>query len=211
MDWPAPLVSAPKKYGSLRFWFHWRMLNAGIVPVSSRSPRVNECIVLLRNALIFSTIDANQGFLQVVSDPADRDKTAFNSHHWLLISSRRRIVLSRSCDTFQQLMDVIIFLTKWELSLLYLHDITIFSWNEDEHISHFRIILSLLHNPCITLNLKKYNLFPEIIDYLGHIIQPGELELRDHNTDANHVLKPLYNELSWSFSLEHAMYTGSTP
>jgi hypothetical protein len=36
----------------------------------------------------------------------------------------------------------------------------------------------------MTLNLNKFHLFKETVDYLGHVIRPGQLSVADKNTAA---------------------------
>lgn len=44
--------------------------------------------------------------------------------------------------------------------------------------------MRLLYEAGVTLKLKHASLFADTIDYLGHVIRPGCLELTEHATDA---------------------------
>lgn len=46
------------------------------------------------------------------------------------------------------------------------------------------IVVSLLKQVRVTLNFKKSKLFTDKIDYLGHLIRPGKLEIAFHTTEA---------------------------
>lgn len=48
---------------------------------------------------------------------------------------------------------------------------------------HVRAVRSLLLKASVKLNVKKCNFFPEKADYLGHVLQPGKLELTEQITD----------------------------
>lgn len=45
------------------------------------------------------------------------------------------------------------------------------------------------------LNLEKCNFSTKQIHYLGHVIQPGNMELADHTTDHARALRPPHNVL----------------
>lgn len=46
-------------------------------------PRMNECFDSLGEEIIFSTLEENSGYRKIESDPRDREKTTFTSHHGL--------------------------------------------------------------------------------------------------------------------------------
>ena len=75
-----PVVLVPKKDGTLRLCVDFRLLNVVIKMDAYPLPRINECIVSLGEATIFSTLDCNAGFRQVVVAPEDGEKTAFVCH-----------------------------------------------------------------------------------------------------------------------------------
>jgi hypothetical protein len=45
-------------------------------------------------------------------------------------------------------------------------------------------VLTLLGNAGLSLKLKKCHFFSETVDYLGHVIQPGRLNVAEKNTAA---------------------------
>lgn len=53
LEWCAPIVSARKKYGTLRFLEYYRRLKAMTVPNTYSIPRMNECLYSLGNAAVF--------------------------------------------------------------------------------------------------------------------------------------------------------------
>ena len=60
---------------------------------------------------------------------------------------------------------------------MYLDDIIVFSSNFEDHKSHLRTVLELLEAAGVTLRLSKSKLFHTEVDYLGHVIKPGALEI----------------------------------
>ena len=57
-DWAEPVVFAPKKNGTLRFYVEYMRLNDMTVRDAYSIPRMNECIGSLVHAKVFSTLYA---------------------------------------------------------------------------------------------------------------------------------------------------------
>lgn len=83
IEWAAPIVLAPKKIGSIRFYVGYLEQNAINVRDLYPIQQMDEFVTPLGDALTSSTLDANRGYLQVEIEDADRDKTSFPSHHGL--------------------------------------------------------------------------------------------------------------------------------
>lgn len=75
--WGATIVLALNKHGSLRFCLHHRKLNAVMVCESYSVWRRDKCIDSLGDDLIFSALNATQGYWMVRIDDATRDKQPF--------------------------------------------------------------------------------------------------------------------------------------
>lgn len=73
--------------------------------------------------------------------------------------------------------------------MVYLDDVIIFSGSPKEHIKHVQSVLLLLNAAGVTLKLKKCSLFSDEVDYLGHFVKPGKLEVAYRTTEAIKVLK----------------------
>lgn len=76
-----------------------------------------------------------------------------------------------------------LFSVKWKFALFYLDDIVIFSRTPREHINHTQLVLSLLMGTGVTLKLKSCPFSTNKIDFLGHVIRPGRLEVANRTTD----------------------------
>lgn len=80
-------------------------------------------------------------------------------------------------------MDVILTSVRWQFALADLNDIFVFSKSPQDHTKQVWRVLRLACKAGVTPKLKKRKFFAETIDYLGHIIWPGRLELAEHITD----------------------------
>lgn len=64
---------------------------------------------------------------------------------------------------------------------MYLEDVIIFSTNMDDHIRHVDKILTSLQEAGVTLTINKGLFFQRKVEYLGHMITSGQLEIDQKN------------------------------
>jgi len=85
--------------------------------------------------------------------PADREQTAFTKHasiyHWLSMP----FGLTNAPATFQRALDIILSGLKWQLCLVYLDDVIIFSASAKQHVKDVDVVLTRLREAGVTLNL----------------------------------------------------------
>jgi hypothetical protein len=72
----------------------------------------------------------------------------------------------------------------FKVKTFYIDDIIVFSKTPEEHMAHLDAVLHRLYLARLTLNLKKCNFFKDTVDYLGHVIRPGQLSVAEKNTAA---------------------------
>lgn len=95
-------------------------------------------------AKLLSTIYANCGYWQIHIDEADRDKTAFTSHHSLFRFVRMSVGFKNAPGTFQRYIDIILASVYWKPALFYLYDVGIFSKTAENHNQYVRSVISHL-------------------------------------------------------------------
>lgn len=118
----------------------------------------------------FSTFDANKGFHQIEIDPADREKTAFRTHRGLHQYKRMPFGLKSGPAIFQRLMDKVLGRYKWQMALVYIDDIIIYSKDFATHVRDMETVLSLVAKSGITLSPSKCHLGYQSLTALGHTI-----------------------------------------
>jgi transposase InsO family protein len=183
-EWASPIVLVAKPDGSTRFCVDYRRLNAITVRDSYPLPRMDDCIDSLGDARVFSTLDCNSGYWQIPVRPEDREKTTFTSHDGLYWFLRMPFGLRNAPATFQRFVDITLSGLTWKSCLVYLDDIIVFSRTPEEHMKHLDAVLHRLYRAGLTLNLKKCHFFKDKVDYLGHVIRPGQLSVAEKNTEA---------------------------
>lgn len=88
-----------------------------------------------------------------------------------------RFGLKNTPGTIQRLMHIVLAKVKWQFDLVYLDDIILFLRTPDEHNENVRQVMTLLNDAGVTLNLNKCKFFANFIDYVGHVLNPGHLEV----------------------------------
>lgn len=107
---------------------YWKLNAVSLRDFYQISP-MDECLDPLKDATMFSTLDANRGYWQVEIEEKDRDKTDFASRHGLYRFESVKFVHNNAPETFQDILDLISPTDKWQYALVYL---------EDSVISHIR-------------------------------------------------------------------------
>jgi RNase H-like domain found in reverse transcriptase/Reverse transcriptase (RNA-dependent DNA polymerase)/Retroviral aspartyl protease len=182
-EWASPVVLITKPDGSVRFCVDYRKLNALTIKDSYPLPRMDECLDSLGDATIFSTLDCNSGYWQILMNEEDRNKTAFVTHCGIHRFKRMPFGLCNAPATFQRALDMILAKVKWNYALIYLDDVIIYSKTVKEHMTHLDEVLGLLKNAGASLKLRKCHFFQTKVNYLGHVIYPGKLAVSKKNID----------------------------
>jgi transposase InsO family protein len=189
-EWASPVVLVPKPDGSMRFCVDYRKLNAITIRDTYPLPRMDECIDSLGDANVFTTLDCNSGYWQIPVAPEDMDKTTFTSHEGTYRFRRMPFGLRNAPATFQRVVDIVLSGLTWKSCLVYLDDIIIYSQTMEDHLTHLHDVLTLLGQAGLSLKLAKCHFLQETVDYLGHVIRPGKLEIATKNTDALRTAQP---------------------
>ena len=151
---------------------------------------MDECIDSLGYSKIFTTLDAFSGYWQMKVAKEDRHKTAFTCHAGTYQCVRMPFGLTNAPATFQRGLDIVLTKFKWKTCLVYLDDVIIFSNTVEEHIDHVDDVLTCLALAGVTLKISKCKFFTTEVEYLGHIIKPGTLEVDSANTKSLRDCKP---------------------
>ena len=145
---------------------------------------MDDCINSLGDAAVFKTLDCSSGYWQIPVAPEGWDKTTFTTHMGTFRYLRMPFGLKGAPATFQRTLDIILSGVRWQICLLYLDDVIVFSRTHEEHADHLDTVFSLLRTAGVSLKLKKCSFFQPKVHYLGHVISPGKLSVTDTAADA---------------------------
>ena len=145
-EWASPVVLVSKKDGSLRFCVDYRRLNAKTLTDAYPLPRMDDCIDSLGDAVVFTTLDCNSGYWQLPVAQEHQDKTSFTSHFGTFRYTRMPFGLKNAPATFQRALDINLFGARWQICLVYLDDVIVFSQDLEQHLAQFDTLLKLPRN-----------------------------------------------------------------
>ena len=134
-EWYSPVVMVPKPDGSVSFCIDYRKLNLMNVKDAYPIPRMKECIDSLGDARVISTLDCNAGHWHIPVAEDDKHLTAFTCHSGAWQCVCFPFGLCHAAASFLSAMDMILAWVKWQLCLVYLHDVIVFSLSPKEHIN----------------------------------------------------------------------------
>ena len=122
----------------------YRQLNKATIKNKYPIPRIDNLFDQLQGAIHFSKIDLRLGYHQLKVRDSDISKTDFRTRYGLYEFLCMSFGLTNAPTAF---IDLIIRVFKQFLDLfviIFIDDILIYSGNEEEHVSHLRIILQTL-------------------------------------------------------------------
>ena len=168
--WVSNVVIVTKKDGSSRFCVDYRKLNEATRKDAYPLPRIDTCLDALGGSKIFSTFDLRSGYHQVPMDPIDADKTSFVTRKGTFKFSVLPFGLCNAGATFQRVMDVAMAGLNFDICLIYLDDIILFSKTVDEHLTRLKSLLGRLIAANLKLKPSKCKLLQREVSFLGHIV-----------------------------------------
>lgn len=118
----------------------------------------------------FSTLDLTSGYHQVKVKEEDIAKTAFVTKYGHFEYVTMPFGLTNAPATFQRVMKLAMRGLQWEICLIYLDDIIIFSKTFKEHVERVKQVLEKLHEAGLKLKPEKCELFQTEVKFLGHIV-----------------------------------------
>jgi len=183
-EWASPVVVVPKKDGSPCFCVDYRRLNAVTKKDSYPIPRMEGDIHSLGDARVFSTLDCNAGCWLILMALDDIDKTAFTCHIGTCKYLKMSFGLTNSPAAFQRALDIILSSMTWKTCLLYLGDVVVFSDTPENHVKALDRDPTRLSRAGVTLKSKKCQFFQTSVEYLGHIMSPGEMRVHNKSLEA---------------------------
>merc|ERR1711893_124538 len=78
--------------------------------------------------------------------------------------------LSNAPSTFERLMERVLSGLQWQICLVYLDDVIVFSRGATQHVSRLEGVLDRIISAGLRLKPKKCHLFQTEVSYLGHVV-----------------------------------------
>ncbi|WVZ88489.1 hypothetical protein U9M48_035006 [Paspalum notatum var. saurae] len=166
----SPVLLVKKKDLSWRFCVDFRHLNAITVKTSYPVPIIEELLDELGQASWFTSLDLTAGYHQILLQPGEGPKTAFQTHTGHYEFRVMAFGLSGAPATFQKAMNSSLAPYLRKFVLVFFDDILIYSPTFEEHLQHIQLVLEVLAKDQWKVKLSKCTFASQQIAYLGHLI-----------------------------------------
>ena len=178
------LVIVKKKDGSLQFCVDYGQLNERTIKDTYPLPLVDDCLDTLAGANWFSSMDLRTGYHQVALDEHDAPKTTFVTRRKTFAFNVMTFGLSNAPATFQRLMDCTMAGVNYEICLLYLDDIIVFSADIETHLQRLDVIFERLKRDNLKLKPTKCRFLQRKVDFLGYRVSGSGVETDNKKIEA---------------------------
>jgi len=74
--------------------------------------------------------------------------------------------LNNATATFQRALDILLSGLKWQVCLVYLDDVIMFSASAEQHVRDVDVVFTRLREAGVTLKLEKCTWFSDEVEYL---------------------------------------------
>ena len=175
----SPIVLVRKKDNSLRLCVDYRRLNAKTIRDQFPLPRVEQTFDVLHGSTMFSTMDLTSGYNQIAVADEDREKTAFTTPFGLYEFNRMPFGLTNAPATFQCLMQHCFRDEVFDILLVFLDDIIVYSRTLKEHIERLDKVFTILRNHGLKVKMRKCSFFQSSVKYLGHVVSKDGISTDD--------------------------------
>ena len=153
--WIANLVIVRKKNGDIRLCVDFRNLNKVSDKDNYPIPTMEKILQQVSGSEMFSLLDGFSGYNQVLVSKADQLKTTFRTPWGTYAYRKIPFGLINARATFQRAMDITFRGLIGKFVIIYLDDVTIFSKNRTDHLTHLRRVFERCRKYGISLNPKK--------------------------------------------------------
>ena len=166
-DWTAPIVTVPKRDGSIRVCGDYKVTVNPVLDVDKYPlPRPEDIFATLAGGKRFTTLDLSHAYNQLILDEESRKYVVVNTHHGLYCYTRLSFSIACAPALFQCVMDQI--LQGMKKVICYLDNILITGIFDEEHLMNLSEVLQRLQNHKLRFKLEKFCFMEDGVEYLGH-------------------------------------------
>jgi hypothetical protein len=162
-------ISKPNGRG-LRLCVDYRALNAITIKNRCTIPMIDDLLDAVSRSKYFTSLDLTSGYRQILISEKDRPKTALRTPFGHFSFKVLIEGLTNAPATFQTAMNSIFHAYLRKFVVVYLDDILIYSWTEEEHKAHVRLVLDVLKCGKFYVCKAKSTFAAKEIKFLGHIV-----------------------------------------
>jgi hypothetical protein len=161
----------------------YRALNQVTIKNKYPLPRIEVLFEQLRGAQVFSKIDLNSGYHQLIREE-DIEKTAFCTRYGYFEFIVMSFGLTNAPAALMEAMNRMLHEFFDDFVFVFLDDILIYSKIDDEHERHLRLVLGALRKNKFFGKLKKCAFWLSEVSFLGHVINQQGIAVDPKNVAA---------------------------
>ena len=143
----------------MRLCIDYRKLNALTTKDKFPLPKIDTCPDTLNGCKFFSSCDLRWGYWQTEIDERDRDKTAFVTREGQWRFKVLSLGLANAPSQFARIMELVMSGLTYDVCLVYLDDILVFSKTFVEHLDKLATVFDRLDRYSLKLKPSKCSLF----------------------------------------------------
>ena len=174
-DWCSGMVVVPNANGKVRICVDQTKLNQSVQRERQILPSVEDTLAQLKDANIFTKLDANSGFWQIPLTKESSSLTTFITPFGRYWFKRLPFGISSAPEHFQRRMSEILEDLSGYVCLM--DDILIFGKSKAAHDNRLHAVLQRLQQAGITLNREKCLFSQSSVKFVGHLVGQGEVKL----------------------------------
>jgi len=142
--WSSNVVMVRKQDGSMRFCVNYRKVNELLKKDKFPLPKIDTCLDTLNGCQYYSSCDLRWGYWQTEIDERDRYKTAFVTRKGQWRFKVLSFGLCNAPSQFAPIMELVMSGLTYDICLVYLDDILVFSKTFKEHCDRLSTIFDRL-------------------------------------------------------------------
>lgn len=178
--WQSSMVLVPKKEG-VRICVDLRAVNKAVLKETHPLPTLDWMAAQMHGAKIFSTLDIELAFHQIMLDEASQIITTFKTHLGLYRYCRLVLGLSSAAEIFQRTIETL--LQELKGIIVYIDDIIVFGRTQEEHDRRLKALLQRLNEYGVKLNANKCNISKPSVEFIGHVVSEKGIKPKEDKVD----------------------------
>ena len=166
-EWCSGMVVVPKSDGRVRICVDLTNLNKAVLREVHPMKSVDESLASLSSSKVYTKLDANSGFWQILLDESSKLLTTFVTPMGRFCFNRLPFGISSAPEIFQRMMSSL--LEGLDGCICHMDDVLVHGRTTAEHDERVRRVLDRLKTAGLTLN-NKCEFGKSQLKFLGHII-----------------------------------------
>ena len=167
-EWLNSFVNVTKPNGELRVCLDPTGLNPHIIRPVCNSHTLDEVSYMLKDAKVFSVVDANKGFFQLPLHEDSKRLTAMLTPCGVYVYNVLAMGLSLASDVFESTIRDMIKGLKGVVNIA--DDLLVYGADDDEHDRNLIALLDRCHEIGLTLNPNKLRFKCKSVPFFGNVI-----------------------------------------